>query len=174
VEVAFYQSPEPLFVGQPGTLPIQVVNLDRKSTLLGRMEVTSLTGEMSNNVSPVGYLDPGMFYTLDVLFTPFEAGQQPIDVRIDYQDDFNQLQSLTQTLEVEVLDEPELTEGEGGFIEGETGLLPPALEPETFWQKLWRGLLGLLGLDSAPPQPELPGELMLPEPEAPPVRVPKG
>jgi hypothetical protein len=174
VEVSYYQPLEAFFVGQPGTLPIQVVNLDRKSSLLGRMEVTSLTGEMSNNVSPVGYLDPGMFYTLDVLFTPFEAGQQPIDVRIDYQDDFNQLQSLTQTLEVEVLDEPGLTEGEGGFVEGETGLLPPALEPETFWQKLWRGLLGLLGLDSAPPQPELPGELMLPEPEAPPVRVPKG
>lgn len=170
VEVSFYQPLEPFFVGQPGTLPIQVVNLDRKSALLGRMEVTTPTGEMSNNVSPVGYLDPGMFYTLDVLFTAFEVGPQLIDVRIDYQDDFNQMQSLTRTLEVEVMDAPEVVEGPE--VGGEFGPLPP--ETETFWQKLWRGVLGLLGLDGAPPQPEPPGELMLPEPEAPPVRVPKG
>lgn len=170
VEVSFYQPPESLFVGQPGSLPIQVVNLDRKSTLLGRMEVTSPAGEMGNNVSPVGYLDPGMFYTLDVLFTPFEAGQQLIDVRIDYQDDFNQLQSLTQTLQVEVMEAPEVIGGDGAGFEGEFGPMPA--EPETFWQQLWRGLLGLLGLDSAPPQPETPEE-SVPQ-EAPPAMIPKG
>ncbi len=172
VELSFYQPPEPFFVGQPGVLPIQVVNLDRRSTLLGRMEVTSPSGETSNNVSPVGYLDPGMFYTLDVLFTPFEVGPQRIDVRIDYQDDFNQPQSLAQTLDVEALEAPEPMDGEFGGMDEPGGVYPEVIEPETFWQKLWRGLLGLLGLDSAPPQPGIPEESM-PQ-EAPPAMIPKG
>ena len=36
VDVSFYRPPDPLFVGQPALLPIQIVNLGRASTVSGQ------------------------------------------------------------------------------------------------------------------------------------------
>lgn len=149
VEIGFYQPVEALFVGQPGLLPIQVANQGRQSVVLGMMTVSSQSGTVENGQSMVGALDAGAYFPLDVVFTPEQAGRVEITVTVNYIDDFNQPRSLRQTLTVEVLEASSdvKSQPDGG---GEP--LPPPVE-ETFWQKLWRFLLGLLGLDSNPRLP---------------------
>lgn len=173
LDISFYRPPDPLFVGEPGSLPIQLVNLGRNSTILGNMEVSAEGAELSNNTVLVGWLDPGNFYPLDTLVTPFQPGTLEVNVTVHYLDDFNQPREFTRTLTVDVL-ESGGGGGGGGSSEGEVPIEPTAPSNETFGQKLWRALLGLLGLDSAPSQsPTEPGtiEQIQPEP-GPPIILP--
>ncbi len=92
LEVNFYRPADPLMVGQPGILPIQVVNLSRNSTILGTMKVISNAGQMMNNSLLVGNLEAGGYYPMDVSFIPEFPGQAEIIIQIQYTDDFNQPQ----------------------------------------------------------------------------------
>jgi hypothetical protein len=184
VEVNFYQDPGPIFAGQPNRLPLQVVNLGRKSAVLGNMRVSTEGAELSQNTVLVGPLDIGGYYTLDATLIPFQPGPLDLIVSIDYTDDFNASQEITRTISLEVQEmvvpveitpEPG-TEGipGGGGFPGPGG--EPTAGPETFLQKAWRFVRGLLGLDSAQTQPGgVPGELLpgeAPVEEAPPAEVP--
>ena len=172
VEVNFYRPPDPFFVGQTGMLPLQVVNVGRKAVVLGTMKVDTAGAQFSNNQTLIGALDVGGYYTLDAMMTPDFPGPLELIITIDYTDDFSQRRVLTDTLTVEVM-EAEFIEpppGEGG-MEGGPDSMPPQ-QPETFWQKAWRFILGLLGLDSSVPV-EQPGE-MPPGEEVPPQEVPAG
>lgn len=159
VEVNFYRPPDAFFVGQPGMLPLQVVNIGKRLAVLGNLEVTSESGMIENGTSLIGSLDAGGYFTLDSTFTPEQAGTQVLTVTIEYTDDFNQPRTLMRELEIEVIDsmteepifDPSI-EGGGEF---------PVMEAETLPQKAWRFVLGLLGLDSAPPA----GSEQLIEPE---------
>jgi hypothetical protein len=157
VDISFYTPAGPLFAGQPGMLPIQVVNLGNASTILGQMTVTAEGAELTNNTLLVGNVDPGFPITLDVQAIPFEVGTLTVHVSIEYVDDFNQTRTLEKDLTVEVIegfpDEPIPGEGEGeGFPPEEI----PA-EPETIWQLLMRFIRGLLGLGSEREQPSFDG-----------------
>ena len=165
VEISFYSSVEGLMVGQPGMLPMQVTNLGRKPTVLGSMKVTAQNAELTNNSSLVGVLDSGGYFTFDAQITPMQAGTLPLEITINYTDDFNRLRTITQSLEVQVAEAPPLEEmgplGPDGLPIPQT----PVQEPETFWQKVLRFAKGLLGLDSAQPQPTLPEMGPIPEPD---------
>ncbi len=157
IEISFYQPPDPFFVGQPGGLPLQVVNLDRKSVVLGRLQASVEAGELSNNVLPIGLLDAGGYFTLDAVYIPVAAGPVELTVTVDYLDDFSQPQRITQVLPIEVMEAEQGFEGSGGGgggggIEVPVGPLEP--EPETLWAKIVRFLKGLFGLDSGA---EVPG-----------------
>ena len=102
IEVNFYQDPNPLFANQMNMLPLQVVNMGRKSTVLGNMTVSAENAEVTNNVSLIGPLDPGGSYTLDSNYMPYQAGDQQIKVVISYTDDFNQAQQITSLVPVTV------------------------------------------------------------------------
>lgn len=148
VDVSFYRPPDPFFVGQPGALPLQIVNLGKRLAVLGTMKVTSSDGFIENGTSLIGSLDTGGYFTLDSVFIPDQPGTMTLDITIDYTDDFNQARTITRTLEVEVIEafieptpDPALGEGEGIPIPSEQSAL----------QKVWRFILGLFGLDSAPP-----------------------
>ncbi len=161
VDIGFYRPLDPVYAGEPTLLPVQVVNLGRRSIILGKIEVSAQGAEMSNNSMLIGYLDPGGYFTLDATMTPFTAGPLDVLVTIDYLDDFNQPQALRQVLSVEVLEAPSMPEGWEGLPSGEEQ--PPA--PQSVWQRLWRAVLGFLGLDSAPPTP--PPQIMPPYEEEP-------
>jgi hypothetical protein len=160
LDISFYRDPGPLFAGQPNSLPLQVVNLGRTTIVLGNMKVTAPGApgaQFSNNVTLVGNLDIGFPFTLDATVIPDQSGPIELIVTVDYTDDFNQPQTITKTLTVEVMEGGGLAVGPGGEepggpegpgLPGEGGL-PPA--PETFLQKVWRFVLGLLGLDSGQP-----------------------
>ena len=174
IEISFYQPPDPFFVGQPGGLPVQVVNLDRNSVVLGRMQVSAEAGELSNNVLPIGLLDAGGYFTLDALYIPVAAGPAELTVTVDYLDDFNQPQRITQLLPIEVM------EAEGGFEGGggvDVPVEPTMPEPETFWQKVVRFFKGLFGLDSGSEVPAIEPaiESVIPgESPSKPIPAPKG
>jgi hypothetical protein len=150
VDVSYYRVPDPQFAGQPGLLPIQIVNLGRKSAVLGNMRVTSPDASLVNNVVLVGALDPGGFFTLDATVIPNFSGELQLEVAVDYTDDFNAPQTITHTLTVTVL-EPGPVGPDNGGGDGGGPIEPPVTPPESLWDKLMRFLRGLLGLDSAQP-----------------------
>jgi hypothetical protein len=159
VEISFYRDPGLLLMSQPNFLPIQINNLGRKSSVFGNLRVSAPSGTLENNVILIGPLEAGGYYTLDATFIPDAPGTFELTVTVDYTDDFNMSRQIVRTLTVEVQEfippeEPMIPEGEnGGF--------PPESTPETFWQKVWRFILGLLGLDSGKPQPTI--EEVIPE-----------
>ena len=151
VDVSFYRPLDPFFVGQPGALPIQVVNVGKRSAVLGNIKVTTNSGTVENGTGLVGSIDAGGYYTMDAMLTPEKSGKIILNVTIDYTDDFNAPRTIEKTLEVEVMEgmseEPIIDPSMGGGGGGEM----PVAAPETALQKVWRFVLGLLGLDSAPP-----------------------
>jgi len=164
VEMSFYRPLDPLFVGQGGMLPLQLVNLGRQSVILGNLRIEAQDATVENNQILVGGLEPGYPFTYDPMIIPNRPGKYNLILTLDYTDDFNQPRSLTQTLEVDV---NEMTEEPLPGLDGE---MPPINEvpdsaSESFWQKAWRFVLGLLGLDSSRPETQ-PADTM-PPPEMP-------
>lgn len=70
VDISFYRPPDPFFVGQPGSLPIQVVNLGKRTSVLGNITITSSSGFVENGTGLVGNLDAGGYFTIDAMFLP--------------------------------------------------------------------------------------------------------
>ncbi|HZM20834.1 MAG TPA: hypothetical protein VFC02_03760, partial [Anaerolineales bacterium] len=171
VDVSFYRPPDPFIVGQPGALPIQIVNLGKRLTVLGTMKIETGNGTIENGTSLIGSLDTGGYFTLDSTLFPDQAGTTTLDITIDYTDDFNQARTITRTLEVEVMEafvEPTPDPSLGG---GEEIAIP---DEENALQKVWRFILGFLGLDSAPPSNGDP-EIVPAEPQEKPLEpVPGG
>lgn len=173
LDISFYRQPDPFFAGQPGQLPIQIVNLDRNSVILSRMEVTAEGAQLENNSSLIGFLDPGGYFTLDPMIIPDQPGTIIVTVKVDYLDDFNQPQSILQELSIEVMEASAFEPG-AGEIPG-TDVSSPTVQ-ETAWQKVLRFLRGFFGLDSAPMTPSEsvpPPSEMVPPSENPPIVVPE-
>jgi hypothetical protein len=146
VEISFYQDVIDLFTGQPNMLPIQVVNLGRNSVVLGNMKVSGPDGQFSNNSILVGTLEPGGYFTLDATYIPSTSGLMDLVVSIDYTNDFNQPEVITKTLSISVIEQPIIEPPIDGGQNGGGDVNPP--QTETFLHKVWRFILGLLGLDS--------------------------
>lgn len=155
VDVSFYRPPDPFFVGQPGALPIQVVNLGKRLAVLGTIKITPESGMVENGTSLVGSLDAGGYFTLDAMVIPEQSGPMTLDVTIDYTDDFNEARTINRKLQIEVMEGMEEPIIEPG-VEGGGGAFPEPVQ-ETGLQKVWRFILGLFGLDSAPPSNNDPG-----------------
>lgn len=173
VDVSFYRPPDPFFVGQPSALPIQVVNLGKRSSVLGTIKVTSTTGTVENGTSLVGSLDAGGYFTLDAMITPEQSGKLSLEISIDYTDDFNQPRTIARKLEIDVMEggiEPTPDPSLGG---GGGGADIPIPNQENTFQKVWRFILGVLGLDSAPPSDTNPGVSPGSEQPGPVVPIPK-
>jgi hypothetical protein len=148
VDVGFYQPVGTLVAGQSNLLPFQVVSLGKRTVVLGKMTVETSGGTVENGEGLVGSLDPGGYFTLDVMLTPNGPGPIDLTITINYTDDFNLARTIIQTLTLDITDMasgtmPDLSAPDGG-IEVSTA-------PESFWQKVWRFILGLLGLDSGVP-----------------------
>jgi hypothetical protein len=123
-----------------------VVNLGRNSIVLGNMRVTGLNGQFSNSVILVGTLDPGGYFTLDATYIPDFPGSTDLIVSVDYTNDFNQSEVITETLTVDVIEQPIIEQPADGSQNGSSAITPQG--PETFLHKIWRFILGLIGLDS--------------------------
>jgi hypothetical protein len=156
VDVSFYRDPGPLFAGQPNSLPLQIVNLGRKSVVLGTMRVAAPNGQWMNNTVLIGTLDSGGYFTLDSTLIPDAPGPMDLVVSVDYTDDFNEPQTILRTIPVEILEAPVFEEPPVDWGEGPGMGEPPPFQTETFWQKTLRLLSGLVGLDSGPREPITP------------------
>jgi hypothetical protein len=148
VDVSFYQPVGTLMAGQSNLLPFQVVSLGKRTVVLGKMTVETSGGTLENGEGLVGSLDPGGYFTLDAMLIPNGPGPLDLTITIAYTDDFNQARTVTQILTLDVTDmmiepTPDLSAPGGGFEVSNA--------PESFWQKVWRFILGLFGLDSGAP-----------------------
>lgn len=155
-DIGFYREPDPLFAGQPGALPIQVVNLGKRTAVLGNMSLTTNNGTLETETTLVGSLDAGGYFTFDGLVIPETAGPLQLTLTIDYTDDFNQSRTISKTFDLTVEEsfvDPSMEPG----LEGGGGEMPAPTE-ETFLQKIWRFILGLFGLDSGAPIDNTPLE----------------
>jgi len=157
VEIGFYRDPGVFMTGNMNMLPLQITNLGRKSTVLGNIKVTAQNADVTNNVSLVGALEPGGYFTLDANVMPFQAGPLDLEITVNYTDDFNQQRVIVQNMSLEVIEmpapEPMPTDPNGIPQDGSNGT-----GNETFWQKIVRFFKGLFGLDSSPSTPEQPIE----------------
>lgn len=153
VDVNFYRDAGEFMVGNMGVLPLQVTNLGKKTSVLGNMTVTADGADVTNNVSLVGSLDPGGYYTLDTNIIPMNEGPLDIKVVINYTDDFNQARTVEKTVTINVVAAPVMPTPE--VVLGPDGNpiidVPVDSAPETFWQKIGRFFKGLFGLDSSSP-----------------------
>ncbi|MPN38824.1 hypothetical protein SDC9_186349 [bioreactor metagenome] len=117
------------------------------------MTVTADGADVTNNVSLVGSLDPGGYYTLDTNIIPMNEGPLDIKVVINYTDDFNQARTVEKTVTINVVAAPVMPTPE--VVLGPDGNpiidVPVDSAPETFWQKIGRFFKGLFGLDSSSP-----------------------
>jgi hypothetical protein len=169
LEISFYRDPGPMMAGQPNMVPLQVVNLSRKSALLGNMRVTAEGADFTNNVILIGNLEAGQYFPMDANVIPFQPGPLELTVTVNFTDDFNQPQQFTQSLTMEVMEAPPVEPIPGeGLPPGEPGFEQPPAQ-ETFWQKVVRFFRGLIGLDSGQAEPEFPGEMPPIGPEGVPV-----
>jgi len=167
LEISFYMPVEGILsAGEMGSLPIQITNLARKSVVLGNVKVSSPNGEMTNNTSLVGSLDPGGYYTIDPMFSPNEEGTASINLEIRYTDDFNQLRTYNGSLEVEVgpafempTPYPELDENGNPVLDenGNPVMIDPMnpnpgpempVEEPGFFAKIWNAIKGFFGFNS--------------------------
>jgi hypothetical protein len=188
VEVNFYRDPGVIFTMQPNQIPVQVVNLGRKSFVFGNMTITTENAELMNNTILVGTLDAGGYFPLDAMLIPQQPGPLDLKVAINYTDDFNQSRTILQTLTLNVEEgappmDPGMNPGGPGIEPGAEGfpgggeVIGGIETEETAWQKVLRFLRGLIGLDSAPAQPGGPGEFLpgeMPSDENPPARPAPG
>lgn len=156
VDVNFYRDPGLLTLGQANVLPLQVINMGRKSTILGNMTVTSKNGDISNGTGLIGTLDAGGYFTLDTEFTPSNPGFIDLEVIINYIDDFNQPGVIRKKVSVKVQEEPtpdplmngeQMGENGSGMANGNDSGSSGGLG-----QIVLRLVKGLIGLDSGAPQ----------------------
>ncbi len=141
-----YYAPAPVGqVGQPLELPIEVVNIGRNLVNVSTIRASGEGLQVLEGSAFVGALDGGTSGTLDAQVIPEKGGTLPVLITVSYLDDFNQPQTITQTLSVEV-EQPAPTpvgpaqEGSGSFAsEG---------QPASFWDRLARFFRGLFGLGS--------------------------
>lgn len=162
VQMNFYAAPGPFFAGEPGNLPLQVVNVGSKSAVLGNFSVTAAGATIESGSVFVGNLEPGGFYPLDAMIIADAEGALALALSINYTDEFGQPETISQTLTIDVMAPMVIEEPTGPPVdEG------PAPEPETTWQKVWRFILGFIGLSSGRPAP-VGGEMVPPGGEMPP------
>ena len=161
VEMNFYTAPPVLFAGEPGGLPLQLVNTGRNAVVFGNFSVSADNADLSNNAIFVGALEPGGFFPLDAMITPFEPGPLDLLLSVSYTNDFNQPAVITDTLTVEVLEAAPMEPVDPGLgpdgmpIDGGEAPVDGGGE-ESIGQRIWRFILGLFGLGSERASEEQP------------------
>jgi hypothetical protein len=138
LQVSFFRPVEGAVVGEPFELPIDVTNIGRTLVNVSTVEVTSKDLEIRDGSLYVGPLDGGTTGSMEATAIAETGGTAEVVVTIHYLDDFEQSQTITQTLTVDVETPPEEVPAEESAEEGEAG----------FWGRILRVLRGLLGLGS--------------------------
>ena len=154
LQISFYRQPEMLAVGMPGQVALELINVGRSAVNITEIAPTSPQMDVEVAGLPfVGPLDPGGSAPLDLSITPQEGGEVELLLSIGYRDDFNQVQTITQTLTLDVGGGPGGAPGVPGSPS--SGPKPgqptePVSDPtsETLVQKIGRALKGFFGFGS--------------------------
>lgn len=139
LQIGFYSPVPTVTVGMPFLLPIEVTNVGRASVNASTLEISSPQLEISNGSIYLGPLDGGTSGSLEAMAVARQGGPAEVLVTVNYLDDFDQPQAVTQTLTVQI-EEP--------IVEAPAQPEERAPQEETVWDKILRFLKGLLGLGS--------------------------
>ncbi len=139
LRVDYYLTPDVGLVGQQLELPIEVVNIGRNLVNVSTIQVNGTDLQVIAGTTFVGALEGGTSGSLDAQVIPEESGTLPVIVTVNYLDDFNQQQFITQTLTIDVEPVEPTPEGPG---DGQDE------QPSSFWGRLLRFFRGLIGLGS--------------------------
>jgi len=118
IQVSFYRPIDLAEVGKTIELPIEIMNIGRTSINISQAEVLATEDQdiqIENGSVFIGSLDGGTSAFLDALGTPLTSGDIQLQLHINYLDDFNQGQVITQTLSLRVESSPELVPGSNGL-----------------------------------------------------------
>jgi len=141
LRIDFYRPLEPAKVGQPAELPIELINIGRSSVNISTVVISGDHLEIAEGSFFIGALDGGTSGTIDTTVTPLQSGVLPVNLTINYLDDFNQPQVVKETLTFEVEEEAVISSSEAGETSSEEG-------NDSFWERLLRIIRGLFGLGS--------------------------
>ena len=139
LQINFYRPVVTGVVGEPLTLPVEVINISRDLVNVSTLEISAEGMEIREGSVYLGALDGGFSGSLDGVAIPQRGGRLPIQVTVSYLDDFNQPQTIVQELSVFV-EEP--------VVPDETAPEEEKPEEEGFWDRIFRFLGGLFGLGS--------------------------
>src|SRR5690606_21245757 len=146
----FEEVPQPVRVGEVIELPIEVINIGENRVNVSTIEVTSDAFAVRNGSIYLGPLDGGTSGTIVPEAEALRPGVAEIVVTVHCLDNVQQPQTLSETITVEVEDT-----GAGGNSAAREDSSRPARNGSaaaegdgtlTFGQRLWRGILGFLGL----------------------------
>ncbi|HEY5572822.1 MAG TPA: IPT/TIG domain-containing protein [Anaerolineales bacterium] len=137
LRIDYYLKPETGQVGQPLELPIEVVNIGRELVNVSTIQVSGEGLKVEDGEAFIGALDAGTSGSLDAGVVPERSGTLSAIVTVNYLDDFNQPQTITQPLSVQVTQPEPTPQGpDAGSDESGSGLWPRIL-------RFFRGLIGL-------------------------------
>jgi hypothetical protein len=140
-QMRFYRPVPTATVGMPFPLPVEVTNIGRTLINVSTLELTSEQLEVEEGLLYVGPLDGGTSASLEATGVGQEEGTAKVMVNVNYLDDFDQPQVVTETLTVE-MEEPvaptPAPEREVPRVKRKGGIL----------RTIGRILRGLLGLGS--------------------------
>ena len=114
IQVSYYRPIEVVQVEQPIELPIEIMNIGRTSINISQVEVFADQIEIENGSAFIGSLDGGTSAFIDALGIPQTSGDLELQLTVNYLDDFNQPQVITETLSLNVENPPELLSGPNG------------------------------------------------------------
>jgi hypothetical protein len=146
--------PETITVGDTFEIPIEVINIGRSMINVSTIEVVSDDLAITDGSLYVGPLDGGTSGSLVAQAEALHAGTAVVEVRVNYLDSFQQPQVVTHTLTFEI--------NEGALFSTEGGAGPAQANTEndnslSFGERLWRAVLGFLGLGTRPVASEVEG-----------------
>jgi len=139
IQVSYYRPIELVQVGQTIELPIEIMNIGRTSINISQVEVFADQIEIENGSAFIGSLDGGTSAFIDALGIPKKSGELELQLTVNYMDDFNQPQVITEMLSLNVETPPELPSGPNGMAPEQEG---------GFAQSLLHFIRGLFGLGS--------------------------
>jgi hypothetical protein len=139
LRIDYFQPPDPSLVGQTQELSIEVVNIGRQLVNVSTIQVGGQGLQVEQGTAFIGALDAGTSGSIDAQVTPQRSGLIPVMVTVDYLDDFNQPQTVTQTLSLQVQEAQPTPQAMGESQGQPSGGL---------WAGILRFLRGLFGLGS--------------------------
>lgn len=137
----------PVEIGDTFELPVEIINIGENRVNVSTVDVASDDLEIQDGSIYIGPLDGGTSGTLVPMAKALSPGNAEISVMVHYLDSFQQSQTITEILTIQVEGNPEDAEAAGADDEAGEETEPENL---TFGQRLWRGIIGFLGLGTRP------------------------